>query len=477
MKHKLLHIIYIGVLSLFAVACSSDDTLIPSATDSEVHVTFTLAMSNPSTSPRAAWNEGGAEVGNKFDNRIEPNSLQVLICNATTGVPFAKVDKMLYIQTSQLNVYTFSGSFKVSGSQLNQDNYKIMVLANCPTVNVQTDFTTFVPFDYSPSAFTAIPMWGVKTTGLDLIPGRTTDLGTIYVLRAMAKVFITLDGAMAESYKLQGAEMSNYNAKGNSLPAGYSAASDTEKMDTETCFNANVSSPSTGLKFNQLGENSFVAYVPDFNNENGTLTMPVTLTDADGNTLDYLTDKVIEFKDYNETGSPFNVIRNHVYHFNITKIPENGSDLELTLNVADWDVNIEEWDYTDQVTVDETGKMAWTSNPQQVGSNVYLKNEAAICTFRIDTPTEATWYATLVPTEGDYNAFAFNTDKGYVQQVSGKVGEQGTLNIITTNAKPTVTSKAKLEIIVKTIDGRTIEVKNLLQGNIGEYYTLVQSQQ
>lgn len=154
-------------------------------------------------------------------------------------------------------------------------------------------------------------------------------------------------------------------------------------------------------------------------------------------------------------------------------VNENGTALELTLAVQPWNTNEESWNYTETVTVKEEGIIKWTDG------SCNIRNEAEVymiyattaeCTFTIDTPVGGTWHASLIPVSGNYDAFAFEGE------ASGEVGKPATLRIKTAQDDVTENSKAELQIVVRTIDGRTIVVNNLLgESSTKTRYTLVQS--
>ncbi len=166
------------------------------------------------------------------------------------------------------------------------------------------------------------------------------------------------------------------------------------------------------------------------------------------------------------------VERNTIYKV-YCLVDEKGILMELELVSQVWQVETESWNYTETVTVKEEGIIKWTDG------SCNIRNEAEVymiyattaeCTFTIDTPVGGTWYASLIPVSGNYDAFAFEGE------ASGEVGKPATLRIKATQDDVTENSKAELQIVVRTIDGRTIVVNNLL----GEFssktrYTLVQS--
>lgn len=356
MKRWLLHIWCIGVFGMLAASCSQiiDDPINEGncgLETEEVKVTFTIAMGSPESSSRAdissndPWGNYDEEnenetMGNRyFDNKIEPNKLQVLICEEDC-TPIVKVEKLLYTQT-ETNVYTFTGSFVAN--MLAATKYKIMVFANCPEVGKSSTWNDYLPFTMPESgnteALTSIPMWGVKTVnGETFTAGTNTNIGTIFVLRAMAKVEIALADEIAEEYTLTSASFNTYNTMVNCMPSGYAKVEKTEELKTVDCFNDNMSPSETGLAFMNVVEGKrLVAYVPEYDNNKGSLEMKVILSGSE---------YTIPFNDLNSS-TPFDVIRNHYYEYTITGVNEE-VDVEVTslfYQTQDWttkpSVNIE----------------------------------------------------------------------------------------------------------------------------------------
>ena len=349
MKRWLLHIWCIGVFGMLTASCSQiiDDPIADGdckLETEEVKVTFTIAMGNPDSGSRAdissndPWGDYDDEdenqtMGNRyFDNKIEPNKLQVIICDASYN-PIVEVEKLLYTQTGT-NVYTFTGSFTASMSA--SSYYKIVVFANCPDVTISEASTadiwnSYIPMEMPISGktedLTSIPMWGVETiSGYAFTPGTNTNIGTIFVLRAMAKVEIALADEIAEEYALTSASFNTYNTKVNCMPSGYAKVEKTEELKTVDCFNDNDISSSEGLAFMNVVEGKrLVAYVPEYDNNKGSLEMKVILSGSE---------YTIPFNDLNSS-TPFNVIRNHYYEYTITGVK---TDVETIIGDLIYDV-------------------------------------------------------------------------------------------------------------------------------------------
>lgn len=356
MKKWLLHIIYIGMLLFLSVSCSNyieEESLEPPQND-KVQVTFTLAMGEQTAAySRASWEDnngnGDAILGNYYENQIELRKLQV-VAYAKDNAFIGKVKDIQYIRQSPENhIYKLLGTLDISSEYFenNKLSCKIMVFANCDEVNKRTDLASF-SYDYRADDFKAgtqyIPMWGVKAyDSLELKPGTTNDLGTIYVLRAMAKVEVKLSEKSSTSgYNFSQVHINNYYKSGFCLPKGYEFLTDTRYLDTEGCYNPykNEQTIMGGIDFLQE-TNSYVLYIPEYNNED--LVIPcieVALTDSKGGTVE-LKESNIYFKNYTNgvAGESFNIIRNHYYVFevSITEDPTGGGlKTDVETYVAEW---------------------------------------------------------------------------------------------------------------------------------------------
>lgn len=352
MKKWILHIMLVGVLGMLAASCSQDADSPLQTEGKKVQVTFTLGTGGQDAYSRSTWEgydgdgEGDADAtfvygGEAFDNKIDPDQLQVLICDNDCK-PIAKVQRLLHTKEGN-NVYKFTGSFVATISPTSY--YKIMVFANCPIINPTIPSTSVVEpvvaeMPGNTADLTAIPMWGVQQIiGANLLAGNSNL--TIYVLRALAKVEIEIS---AEGYTLESASFKKYNEKINCIPNGFNSVASTTVLATETLtsgdntipasFNPNVSQPEGGLAFAtiQAGK-KLVAYVPEYENtDTDNLEMTVIVKKTDDNTVKSYD---VPFK-YSVTAVG-DVIRNYYYTYNITAV-NTAVDVPLTLEymVMDW---------------------------------------------------------------------------------------------------------------------------------------------
>lgn len=366
MKKWFLHILLLaGLFGMLTTSCSQEVDGLDQEIDGKVQVMFTIALDDPSTGSRAIWgdnydnntdNDYESAIGDEFDNYINPDQLFVTL---TIGSNTYDVKNIVHWQTGD-NVYEFMG--EVDG--INQTNgtveAKIQVYANMSSTSTSTfepdyNINQTTGFVTNPNGVSYIPMWGVQTATISLIPGERNDLteeAPIYLLRAMAKVEVNMN---VDGYTLTNVTLNKYNTQGNCLPAGATTLTDTKTLhyDNEIgyCFNPNTTSTSA-LSFNVTG-NHLVFYLPEV--ANGTkdsaneLYMTVTLQKG-GQTVT-LTKPYLYFRNYDETSgkadnaTPFDIVRNHWYQYNITGI-NSGADLEIIITLNAWNYRNVSYDNT-----------------------------------------------------------------------------------------------------------------------------------
>lgn len=485
MKNWLLHIIYIGVLGMLIVSCNQDD-MVQQPSDGTINVTFTLAMN---ASHSRALPDFTEEQGNRYENMIDAGGLQVLFYSSDLSTCMGKVENISIFKTGGNYIYTFVGDLKLDKANFKENtntisSCKVMVFANCPEVTTNTNLSDGLVYSFdNGTSFlngnTNIPMWGVASFyDLTLAPGVYTNLGTIYILRALAKVEVIMSDAAATEFNLNSVLLkNNYNTTGRCLPKSYADASVTTDMDTDAkLFNAASSTATGTLAFKQGETNHWILYLPEYDNSTNPSYIATDITTKAGEPVG-LKDPNIYFKVYNDgiaTSESFNITRNYHYRYIIDKV-NTGSELSLTCNAQPWTINEESWDYTQQVSIQEGGKIVW--NPSSIKkeddeAQIFMEYKTiAECSFTIDTPIGGVWYASLIPVSGNYDAFDFEGEH------SGEVGKQATLRIkATQDDNLTDTNMAQLQIVVKTKDGRTITVNNLLPSKYSaDKYTLVQT--
>ena len=319
---------------------------------STAQVAFTLKLDKAQPATRATWGDDyDSQTGEGYENRID--QLQVVLYSEdNTAYPLHNLWQETSSTQGGEDTYTFVGSIDTNDAGSPQaGTYKIMVFANCGEMSDYTfDGIDELHFNYryddaTHTPTTAIPMWGVTTAELTLKPGerQTLDNG-IDLLRAVAKVEVKLqNNADTQGFSLTDVTISTANQQGYCLPAGYANVQNTKGLDREegspTSFHPIQSSATArNLAFtnNDNGNGTYTLYLPEYDNGTGNTpaTLSVTVADEDNQPETY----TLEFKNYTNgqpTGDAYNIVRNHLYRYTITKI-DNG---QLTVNyqVLPWE--------------------------------------------------------------------------------------------------------------------------------------------
>lgn len=328
------------LLTLFApAACSIMDEGPDATGGTEAQVVFTLRLDAPATAvTKATWDEVyDDEDGTPYENAIDPARLQVMICNAdgTTYYPLQNLSFTPDSSDDTGTTYTFVGSIDLSEAESNGltsgNSYKIMVLANCPDI---ADYTGLGDLTYTygqtDQLKTYLPMWGVTTAELSLTPGERQLLGSIDLLRAVAKVEVLLDdNDELNDYSISAASIGPYNTTGYCLPAGWNSVTETKELHRQEGSTGSPgsyrpyasSSEGNSLAFSSPNnDGSYIVYLPEYDN---TDTNPAEIS-ITINGKDY----PIYFKTYTDgkpqEGTDYNIVRNHLYRYTITGIDENG---------------------------------------------------------------------------------------------------------------------------------------------------------
>ena len=358
MKKWFLHILLLaGLFGMLTTSCSQEDEgiekVLSGKKEEKVTVFFTLALDETSARSRATWgdnldnvdtNNYESAIGDNFDNYINPDQFFVKL---NIGNVSYEVSDLVYWQTGT-NVYEFVGEVEVeANATVNPQTAKVMVYANMNSN--QEAFT--VNYDqengFPNTGVEYIPMWGVQTIkNLSLAPGVRNDLGTIYLLRSMAKVEVIMANS---EFEISAINIRGYNNMGKCLPNGWNdeKTMTTTGLDLEGVFNpmptyVDDQKPAFKESITDDGFKCYTVYVPEYRNiapDNQTSVTPSTITvTIDGKDYDI---KFKKYEDGSATNEAYNIVRNHIYRFNITGV-NSAVDVGLTLQykVIDWqDIN------------------------------------------------------------------------------------------------------------------------------------------
>ena len=467
--------------------CGQDEDCGLVVTGETAQISFVLQLDQQSQhrgkyEPLAQVSEN---IGNDFETWIRKGSLKMYIFTTPEeGLNYVgEVQHLVYVPLSNQEL-RFEGITSVP-LQLGR-TYRFMVMANCGNAATvpSGEGPEFLLADISYNQG-ALPLWGVCSHTVDF--SAVQYLETIHLLRAVAKIEVKLTNQLREEgYRLSSVQLNRCAVKGYAFPADWKRMTFTNARESEdNYFHPYPAPPTEAVDFLPLAGDStaYVLYLPEYDNVSGTAARISLTASAEGREEDYV--EAIEFKHYQDgkavEGTLHNIVRNQSYEFVIQEIAI-GHHLSLESQVQPWVVEEESWDYTDHVSVRSEGKMQWVKGTYEridpaTGSVVMSPGTTMVCTFQIDTPEKAKWHASFIPVSGHPDAFRFETfaiNGG--QQATGDVGEAVSLHIRSVLPAKEQNNVARLRIVVQTLGGRTILVKNLLPDEFQDIteYTIVQ---
>lgn len=320
---------------VFAASCGSEaDVEQDEAVDANsVKVAFTMSV-DEATATRAAntgWNDYDPTADdNSYENAIDLSSLQIFVCDGE-GNPIDKVSGVaVHQQTS--TTYAVSGVWRGPADKLSKAK-KVMVLANCDALPISATASSLGSLSFVRASVAYIPMWGVASVG-SLELGRSNDLGSVDLLRAMARIKVSLREGMADcGYELTSAKLNRHNLQGYALPLTFGTVASTKDVRFDGSLHV-LESP-TAEALEMASDGTATAYVPEYANI-GTSATPATIAvtlSRKGKDESY----TLRFVDYNANGAPtanaYNLQRNHSYEFVLYKDTDK---LTVTLTVRKW---------------------------------------------------------------------------------------------------------------------------------------------
>ena len=309
--------------------------------DDAVRVAFRMSYANGNT--RAA-NEGWDDYdpkddGTAYENAINTEQLQIKVCDEN-GTIIGDVENVIAINngTDTNPEYSITGTWENAADKLSKAK-KIMVFANCGTSIVTPDNIQNLAFARSATT-QYIPMWGVTTLTNELVVGKSNNLGTIDLLRSLAKVKVKLaDGMKSRKYSLGAMQLNNYNTSGYTLPLTYNTVASTAAIRFGNSLHAN-SSWAQSIVMTGDGDESIMLYIPEYDNINATTDRKATISlqlmrdgEEEGN-------YTLHFCNYTPEGAPdaastYNIQRNHYYEYTVGLTDDQ---VKIVLNVKEWNL-------------------------------------------------------------------------------------------------------------------------------------------
>jgi hypothetical protein len=304
--------------------------------DDAVRVAFRMSYANGNT--RAA-NEGWDDYdpkddGTAYENAINTEQLQIKVCDEN-GTIIGDVENVIAINngTDTNPEYSITGTWENAADKLSKAK-KIMVFANCGTSIVTPGNIQNLAFARSATT-QYIPMWGVTTLTNELVVGKSNNLGTIDLLRSLAKVKVKLaDGMKSRKYSLGAMQLNNYNTSGYTLPLTYNTVASTAAIRFGNSLHAN-SSWAQSITMTNNDDESIMLYIPEYDNINAATDRKATISlqlmrdgEEEGN-------YTLHFCNYTPEGAPdaastYNIQRNHYYEYTVGRTDDQ---VKIVLNV------------------------------------------------------------------------------------------------------------------------------------------------
>lgn len=309
--------------------------------DDAVRVAFRMSYANGNT--RAA-NEGWDDYdpkdnGTAYENAINTEQLQIKVCDEN-GTIIGDVENVIAINngTDTNPEYSITGTWENAADKLSKAK-KIMVFANCGTSIVTPGNIQNLAFAMSATT-QYIPMWGVTTLTNELVVGKSNNLGTIDLLRSLAKVKVKLaDGMKSRKYSLGAMQLNNYNTSGYTLPLTYNTVASTAAIRFGNSLHAN-SSWAQSITMTNNDDESIMLYIPEYDNINAATDRKATISlqlmrdgEEEGN-------YTLHFCNYTPEGAPdaastYNIQRNHYYEYTVGLTDDQ---VKIVLNVKEWNL-------------------------------------------------------------------------------------------------------------------------------------------
>ncbi|MCM1022306.1 MAG: hypothetical protein NC343_08285 [Muribaculum sp.] len=360
-----------AALLLLPIASCSDSHDAPSGCETDVvdresiagfYITVGDAIGNKGS---RAINDGGYDAGQGYENYIDVaggdfkfmffdrNDNYISDFTPTSILPESgdEVSKRYYV------------TGKVNSAEAIGDNFKVLVLANWgeypePVAGqklsaIINDTNTKNVFSYSQSSSVIdesnpIPLFGIKYfSDMKFEPEQMTDIGTIHLLRAYAKITIVCN---TPGWNMTNVMLTRYNTTGLKAPVGVNSENQYVKNDYDADYYEGISLPANvkvgeNLPFSKSSNpGEYIVYVPEFCNINVEHTYEQLPTatrikvNFEGIKDIYdpskLRDFYVDFKQYggDHQGHYYNIQRNFWYAFEVNKKPED-FDLDVSVDV------------------------------------------------------------------------------------------------------------------------------------------------
>lgn len=327
---------FVIMLCMVMVACSDSDDDAVGTDDVSVAFTLTVADAASTRAENDGWDDySPAQDGILNENLVNTDDIIIAIYddkgNKVDNVEDLRVTTVSDPSITGATVYAITGVWR--NAKPNVDKAKrVMVIANS-NVSAWGD-PSLLTYDLNPGTRKYIPMWGVVKIPATLTLGKQNKLHNIRMLRAMAKVSVSLRTDMTTyGYAIGSMTVNNYNTRGYCVPKTFNEVDNTEDIRFNNSLNV-LNSHADKIDLSTTAP----LYLPEYDNS-GTNPTTITVNLNRNGTLEGT--YTLEFRNYDTdgkpTGSTYPIQRNHYYQYWIYK--ESGQII-VTLHVRKWNRRI-----------------------------------------------------------------------------------------------------------------------------------------
>lgn len=344
---------WLGCIAL--VSCDQGDT---GTENTEAHITLTLCLKGTDTDNNTRIGQPGGkqlasrseddetdEPGTEMENSIDLSRFHVVFYQA--NLQMAGILQNMVLVHLGGNIYRLTGSLPVSNKVLVGNHFegKMVVYANFDmseedlqkSYNDEAIAQKSFGYEANPKY---LPMWGVKKVSFTLTAGKRQDFSDIDLLRAVAKVRVSLSSKMkSDGWSIYSMQLFNYNNKGNCMPKKYAECEQTASLTHEDFENFYDSKQTGGITMTE----NVPIYLPEYQNteknEADRCVIKLKLK-LNGNVENNEKEYTLRFIDYTDSGAEGtttnDIVRDHYYTFEVYK-GSNGQNL-VKLTVRKWNV-------------------------------------------------------------------------------------------------------------------------------------------
>lgn len=343
---------WLGCIAL--VSCDQGDT---GTENTEAHITLTLCLKGTDTDNNTRIGQPGGkqlasrseddetdEPGTEMENSIDLSRFHVVFYQANQQMA-GILQNMVLVHLGG-NIYRLTGSLPVSNKVLVGNHFegKMVVYANfdMSEEDLQKSYSDGAiaqkSFGYEANP-KYLPMWGVKKVSFTLTAGKRQDFSDIDLLRAVAKVRVSLSSKMkSDGWSIYGMQLFNYNDKGYCMPKKYAECEQTASLTHEDLEKFYDSKQTGGITMTE----NVPIYLPEYQNtgkdEVDRCVIKLKLK-LNGNVENNEKEYTLRFIDYDNgaEGTTINdIVRDHYYTFEVYKGTNGQNQVKLT--VRKWNV-------------------------------------------------------------------------------------------------------------------------------------------